>query len=108
MCRLSRASQRSIAECPIRAAISRSYEFFFDSVFRFSILFKEDLMNDRLERAAPHRDPEYPDIPYEIFRPAKGSPYYINPISGLESCLSPPGTPPMTSEDVRRELEDFP
>lgn len=64
-------------------------------------------MNNRLERAAS-RDPEYPDIPYEIFRPARGSPYYICPISGLEVSLFPPGTPPLTSEDVRRQLEDFP
>lgn len=65
-------------------------------------------MNTQIERSAPHCDPEYPEIPYEIFRPAKGSPYYINPVSGLKSCLFPPGTPPLTSEYVRRELEDFP
>jgi hypothetical protein len=53
-------------------------------------------------------DPEYPDIPYPIYRPARGSPYYIDPRTGWESRLSPPGTPPMTSEDVRRALEDFP
>ena len=64
-------------------------------------------MNNRLERTAM-RDPEYPAIPYEIFRPANGSPYYIDPISGLKARLFPPGTPPLTSDDVRRELEDFP
>ncbi len=53
-------------------------------------------------------DPEYPDVPYPIIRPAVGSPYYIRPHNGLVTFLSPPGTPPMTSEDVRRELEDFP
>jgi hypothetical protein len=53
-------------------------------------------------------DPEYPDIPYPIYRPARGSPYYISPISGRKACLFPPGTPPLTSEDVRRALEDFP
>jgi hypothetical protein len=53
-------------------------------------------------------DPEYPDIPYPIYRPARGSPYYISPRSGRKACLFPPGTPPLTSEDVRRALEDFP
>jgi hypothetical protein len=53
-------------------------------------------------------DPEYPDIPYPIYRPARGSPYYIHPRFGTKACLFPPGTPPLTSEDVRRELEDFP
>lgn len=53
-------------------------------------------------------DPEYPHIPYPIIRPAVGSPYYIDPRTGWASCLFPPGTPPLTSEDVRRELEDFP
>jgi len=57
---------------------------------------------------APHADPEYPHIPYPIFRPARGSPYYIHPRFGTKACLSPPGTPPQTSEDVRRALEDFP
>jgi len=57
----------------------------------------------------PHTpDPEYPDVPYPIIRPAVGSPYYIDPETGFVAFLSPPGTPPLTSEDVRRELEDFP
>jgi hypothetical protein len=53
-------------------------------------------------------DPEYPHIPYPIIRPAVGSPYYIDPRTGWSAGLFPPGTPPLTSEDVRRELEDFP
>jgi hypothetical protein len=53
-------------------------------------------------------DPEYPDIPYPIIRPVRGSPYYINPRSGRKACLLPPGTPPLTLEVVRRALEDFP
>jgi hypothetical protein len=57
---------------------------------------------------APHTDPEYPHIPYPIIRPAVGSPYYIDPRFGRAASLSRPGTPPLTSEDVRRELEDFP
>jgi hypothetical protein len=58
--------------------------------------------------APAHRDPEYPHIPYPIIRPARGSPYFIHPRFGTKACLFPPGTPPLTSEDVRRELEDFP
>jgi hypothetical protein len=54
------------------------------------------------------RDPEYSDVPYPIIRPAVGSPYYVDPLTGFLAFLSPPGTPPVTSEDVRRELEDFP
>ena len=65
-------------------------------------------MNNRVEPVARHYDPEFPHIPYEIFRPEKGSPYYISPISGMKKCLSKPGTPPLTSEIVRQELEDFP
>ncbi len=53
-------------------------------------------------------DPEYPGVPYPIIRPAVGSPYFIRPDNGLVTFLSPPGTPPLTSEYVRRELEDFP
>ncbi len=53
-------------------------------------------------------DPEYPDVPYPIIRPAVGSPYYIDPLTGFVAFPSPPGTPPLTSEMVRRELEDFP
>ena len=65
-------------------------------------------MNNRVERAERHHDAEFPHIPYEIFRPERGSPYYISPISGMKVRLSKPGTPPLTSEIVRRELEDFP
>jgi hypothetical protein len=57
---------------------------------------------------APHADPEFPHIPYPIFRTKMGSPYYISPRSGFPAFLTPPGRPPLTSEDVRRELEDFP
>jgi hypothetical protein len=53
-------------------------------------------------------DPEYPHIPYPIIRPSVGSPYYIDPRTGWASCLSRPGTRPLTLEDVRCELEDFP
>jgi hypothetical protein len=53
-------------------------------------------------------DPEYPEVSHPIIRPAVGSPYYINPRTGRVAFLSPPGTRPVTSEDVRRELEDFP
>jgi len=57
----------------------------------------------------PHApDPEYPEVPYPIIRPAAGSPYYIDPRTGTPAFLSPPGTPMVTSEDVRRALEDFP
>jgi hypothetical protein len=58
--------------------------------------------------SAPHEDPEFPHIPYPIIRSARGSPYYIDPLSGMASCLSKPGTPPLTSEIVRQELENFP
>lgn len=54
----------------------------------------------------PHSD--YPDIPHPIYRPARGSPYFIDPDYGTKARLFPPGTPPMTSEDVRKALEDFP
>ncbi len=60
------------------------------------------------QTTTPPPDPEYPDIPYPIIRPARGSPYYIDPDSGRKAHLFAPGTPPLTSEDVRRELEDFP
>jgi hypothetical protein len=53
-------------------------------------------------------DAEYPDVPYPIIRPAVGSPYYIRADNGLVTFLSPPGTPLLTSEEVRGELEDFP
>ena len=53
-------------------------------------------------------DPEYPDVPYPINRPAVGSPYYVNPLTRTLVFLSKPGTPIVTSEFVRRELEDFP
>jgi hypothetical protein len=48
------------------------------------------------------------DDPYRVAPLGKGSPYIINPITGGIAFLSPPGTPPVTSEDVRRWLEDFP
>jgi hypothetical protein len=56
--------------------------------------------------------PKKPDSPRKVgervvIYPAEGSPYYIDEY-GLLTLLSPPGTPPITSEDVRRELEDFP
>lgn len=53
-------------------------------------------------------DPDYPHVPHPIIRPAVGSPYYIHPRTGWAVCPARPGTPLMTSEDVRRELEDFP
>jgi hypothetical protein len=53
-------------------------------------------------------DLDYPDIPYPIIRPVRGSPYYIHPVSGRNAHLYAPGMPPLTSEDVRHELEDFP
>jgi hypothetical protein len=43
-----------------------------------------------------------------VIRPAVGSPYYIEEKTGRVVLLSPPGTRPVTSEDVYRELEDFP
>jgi hypothetical protein len=64
-----------------------------------------------METAAPVRhtpDTEYPDIPYPIIRPAVGSPYYVDPRTGTPASLSPPGTAMVTSEDIRRALEDFP
>jgi hypothetical protein len=42
-----------------------------------------------------------------IIYPDCGNPYYIS-ADGRPVFLSPPGTPKITSEDVRRELEDFP
>ncbi|HEU4625082.1 MAG TPA: hypothetical protein VFS52_09985 [Steroidobacteraceae bacterium] len=48
------------------------------------------------------------DDPYRVSRPRRGSPFRVNPISGGIEFLSPPGTPSVTSEDVRRYLEDFP
>ena len=36
-----------------------------------------------------------------------GSPHYIDPQTGYFGFLSPPGTPPVTSEEVKRLLEDF-
>jgi hypothetical protein len=46
--------------------------------------------------------------PYRVSPPRRGSPFRVNPITGGIEFLSPPGTPPVTSEDVRRYLEDFP
>jgi hypothetical protein len=48
------------------------------------------------------------DDPFRIAPLGKGSPYRTNPITGGIEFISPPGTPPVTSEDVRRALEDFP
>jgi hypothetical protein len=50
------------------------------------------------------------DAPHarKIVYPAVGSPYYFDAQTGMIAFLSPPGTPMVTSEDVRRELEDFP
>jgi hypothetical protein len=63
---------------------------------------------ETLQQKSRTPDSEYPDVPYPIIRPAFGPPYYIDPLTGFVALLSPPGTPPVTSEDVRRELEDFP
>ncbi len=30
-------------------------------------------------------------FPYPIIRPARGSPYFIDPVTGWKSCLLPPG-----------------
>jgi hypothetical protein len=48
------------------------------------------------------------DDPYRVAPLRGGSPYRTNPITGGIEFISPPGTPPVTSEDVRRWLEDFP
>lgn len=48
------------------------------------------------------------DDPYRVAPLGPGSPRYIDPVTGHFGFLSPPGTPPVTSEDVRRALEDFP
>jgi hypothetical protein len=48
------------------------------------------------------------DDPSRVSPLRGGSPYRVNPITGGIEFLSPPGTPPVTSEDVRRWLEDFP
>jgi hypothetical protein len=53
--------------------------------------------------ARPKKDVDERVIVY----PECGSPYYIA-ADGLPVFISPPGTPMITSEDVRRELEDFP
>lgn len=53
-------------------------------------------------------DPAKVDDPYHVTRPRSGSPWYIDPETGHFGFLSPPGTPPVTSEDVKRLLEDFP
>ncbi len=49
---------------------------------------------------------KYPGL--KIVYPEGGSPYYICPKTGLMTFISPPGTPPVTTEQVLRELEDFP
>jgi len=50
---------------------------------------------ETLTPASHTPDPEYPDVPYPIIRPAVGSPYYISPRTGSLVFLSPPGTPPV-------------
>lgn len=42
-----------------------------------------------------------------IVYPSNEPPFYIA-ADGFPVLLSPPGTRPLTSEDVRRELENFP
>jgi hypothetical protein len=66
------------------------------------------VQDDPHATVTPPPDPEFPHIPFPIIRPVVGSPYYIHPRTGHVAFLSRPGTPPLTSEDVRRELEDFP
>ena len=53
-------------------------------------------------------DPKDGENSSRVDPPATGSPFRTNPITGGIEFLSPPGTPPVTSEDVRRLLEDFP
>jgi len=48
------------------------------------------------------------DDPYRVAPTGGGSPHYIDPETGYFGFLSPPGTPVVTSEDVKRLLEDFP
>jgi hypothetical protein len=60
--------------------------------------------------------PPIPDEPFDavkvddtyLVEPPGGCPCYIDPTTGFFALLSPPGTPPVTSQDVRRLLEDFP
>jgi hypothetical protein len=85
---------------------------------RISALLEEstDARFEPLTRRARMTDPvqEEPldvtkvDDPNRVPSLGKGSPYIIDPITGRIGFLSPPGTPPVTSEDVRRWLEDFP
>jgi hypothetical protein len=59
-------------------------------------------------------DPDHPfdvatvDDPYRVAPLGIGSPHYVDPQTGHFGFLSPPGTRPVTSEDVKRLLEDFP
>lgn len=53
-------------------------------------------------------DGEKIDDPYRISPTSGGSPHYVDPVTGHFGFLSPPGTPPVTSEDVKRWLEEFP
>jgi len=59
-------------------------------------------------------DPDQPldvakvDDPYRVEPLGPGSPWCIDPETGYFGFLSLPGTPPVTSEDVKRLLEDFP
>lgn len=47
------------------------------------------------------------DDPYRV-EPLGPAPWCIDPETGYFGLLSPPGTPPVTSEDVKKLLEDFP
>jgi hypothetical protein len=59
-------------------------------------------------------DPDQPvdaskvDDPYGVTPRRSSSLWHIDPETGYFGLLSPPGTPPVTSEDVKRLLEDFP
>jgi len=46
--------------------------------------------------------------PYRVTPSGAGSEHYIDPKTGYFGFLSPPGTQPVTSEDVKRLLESFP
>ena len=66
------------------------------------------------ERSMTQPIPENPADPKDgenssrVDPPAIETRYRTNPITGGIEIVSPPGTPPVTSEDVRRLLEDFP
>jgi hypothetical protein len=59
----------------------------------------------------PDQPPDVVDVDDDPFRPMPrcvGSPYRFDERTGSIVFLSPPGTPPVTSEDVKRWLEEFP